>query len=90
METPNKFDILIDPANTVFAVNCRVEGSTLHCGALYVEPSIPFHLIRLAHNSASIDIELPDELRNLLAPAKAWEVALQIHDEQVRQPSVLS
>lgn len=88
MNENQRFDLLVDPAHTVYAVNCRVEGAALHCGALYVEPQIPFQLIRLTHKSASIDIELPEELRDLPTPARAWEVALRIQDEQVLQPPV--
>lgn len=71
-------DLLIDPANTVFAVNCRVEGSTLHCGALYLEPAIPFKLTRLAYNDVKFDVELPDELLNQPQPTRSWEIPLKI------------
>lgn len=69
-------DLLIDPINTVFAINCREEGSTLHCGALYLEPLIQSQSIRLAYGEASIQVELPTELLNQPHPQKAWQVAL--------------
>ena len=74
-------DLLLDPAHNVFAVNCRVEGSTLHCGALYLEPLIQSQCIRLAYNDANIEIELPSELLNQPHPYRAWEVGLPIRDE---------
>lgn len=80
-------DLLLDPINTVFAVNCVVEGSTLHCGALYLEPLIQSHvinLIRSADSGATVQVELPPELVNQPAPYRAWEVELPIRDEQVR------
>ena len=74
-------DILIDPINTVFAVNCVVEGSTLHCGALYLEPLVQSHLIRLSYDDATVEIELPPELVAQTAPHRAWQVTLPIRDE---------
>lgn len=74
-------DILIDPINTVFAVNCLVEGSTLHCGALYLEPLVQSQFIRLAYDGASVEVELPPELVNQPTPFRAWAVALPIRDE---------
>lgn len=74
-------DILIDPINTVFAVNCVVEGSTLHCGALYLEPLVQSQFIRLAYGDASVEVEIPPELINQPTPHRAWQVALPIRDE---------
>ena len=75
------FDLLLDPINTVFAVNCRVEGSTLHCGALYLEPQIQSQFIRLSDKSASLTVELPSELVLQPDPSRAWEISLRIRDE---------
>lgn len=75
------YDLLLDPINTVFAVNCRVEGTTLHCGALYLEPLIQSQNIRLAYNDASVEVELPEELLNQPAPFRAWSVALSIREQ---------
>ena len=74
-------DLLIDPINTVFAVNCVVEGSTLHCGALYLEPLVQSQFIRLASNDASVEIEIPTELVNQPTPHRAWQVTLPIRNE---------
>lgn len=81
-------DLLIDGLYTVYAVNCREEGSTLHCGALYLEPLIQSQSIRLAYETATIEVELPPELLNQPSPQRAWEVELPIRDEQVREPSI--
>lgn len=74
-------DLLLDPINTVFAVNCVVEGSTLHCGALYLEPLVQSQFIRLAYGDASVEVEIPLELVNQTTPHRAWEVTLPIRDE---------
>jgi len=78
---PMEHDLLLDPAHSVFAVNCRVEGSTLHCGALYLEPLIQSQCIRLAYSDANIQIELPSEFLNQPHPYRAWEVGLPIRNE---------
>ena len=78
-------DLLIDPINTVFAVNCVVEGSTLHCGALYLEPLVQSQFIRLAYDGANLEVELPQELVAQPTPFRAWNVDLQIRNEQVFQ-----
>ena len=77
-------DLLIDEGCLAWAVNCQEEGSTLHCGALYLEPLIPNHRIRLADNGATIEVEIPPELVNSPTPYRAWGIALPISDEQVR------
>lgn len=84
------YDILIDPINTVFAINCREEGSALHCGALYLEPLIQHQSIRLAYGEASIQVELPFELLQQSTPYVGWNVELPISHEQVRQPPFLT
>lgn len=78
-------DLLLDPINTVFAVNCRIEGTTLLCGALYLEPLVQSHLIRLAYGDASLEVEIPTELVNQTTPYRAWQVALPIRNEQVQR-----
>jgi hypothetical protein len=74
-------DLLIDPLNTVFAVNCRVEDTTLHCGALYLEPLVQSQFIRLAYAGATLEVEIPSELVNSPTPYRAWDVTLPIRDE---------
>ena len=74
-------DLLMDPECTVFAVNCELEDSTLHCGALYLEPLIPSQLIRLTHNGATLEVEIPPELVNQPVPYRAWNVELPLRNE---------
>ena len=81
-------DLLIDPINTVFAVNCQEEGTTLHCGAIYLEPLIQSSSITLAYKEAKIEVELPLELVNQSMPFRAWSVELPITDVKVRQHPV--
>ena len=83
MQTP-EHAMLQDPFKTVYAINCHVEDTTLHCGALYVEPRNPFQVIRLSDNSASLDVVLPEELVDQPTLRKGWDVELTItatHDK---------
>ena len=72
----------------VLAVNCRVEGTTLHCGALYLSPRIAHQIIRLVHEGGSIDLELPPHMLNSQDAYRAWSVSLPIKNEQVHEPAV--
>lgn len=71
-------DLLMDAAHMVFAVNCQVQGDSLHCGALYLEPLVPFKSIRLAYETASVMVELPDELVNQAEPFRSWAIELPL------------
>jgi hypothetical protein len=76
-----RFDLLLDPYFRVFLVNCLVneDCTMLDCGAVYVEPNVPFELIRLSDKKTPImDIRLPDEIRNQPDPIKAWNTAFEI------------
>lgn len=75
-----QYDLLTDAFHTVFAVNCQIEGATLHCGALYLEPLILDKDIRLAYGDASLQVELPVELLKQSLPQKAWQVPLRLHN----------
>lgn len=87
-ESVAMYDLLIDPFQLVFAVDCEVEGDTLHCGALYASPSIPFEFIRLAGTDASIDVQLPDELRNQSETTTALGVKLPLYHHEPVQRSI--
>jgi hypothetical protein len=73
-------DLLLDPINTVFAINCKEEGATLHCGALYLEPLVQSSSITLTYKDAKLQVELPPELVNQTTPYRAWSVELPITD----------
>lgn len=73
--------LLFDQDRTVFAVNCRVEDSTLHCGALYLEPLIRQQSIRLSDESATLSVNIPSELLSQPTPFRAWDVELPVIHE---------
>lgn len=85
-------DLLVDPFRAIFAINCKINGPTLHCGAIYVDPRNPFSIIRLSDSTANIDVSLPDELVNQPVPKTGWNVELPITEthEQVREHPVRS
>ena len=71
-------DLLVDPANTVFAVHCEPKDKEITIGALYVSPNNPFTLIRLADSAARFDVELPPELVGSDQYIAAWNITLPI------------
>ena len=77
-----QYDLLVDEDCLVFAVNCREEDSTLHCGALYLEPLIPHQSIRLSHKTGRLEVELPGELRNQSQCIVAWDLSLQLKQHE--------
>lgn len=76
--TVTQHDLLVDPFKTIFAINCRVEDATLHCGALYVDPGNPFRVIRLADSSATLDVCLPEDLVDQPTAVTGWAIQLPI------------
>ena len=80
--------VLRNPSNTVFAVNCDLRDSGLFCGALYLEPKQKHSVIRLSDNSAMLDVSLPPELLNQASASRAWDVELPVvkNHEQVQPP----
>lgn len=71
-------DLLTNPFHTVYAVNCRVDGDTLHIGGLYLSPRQQHAVIRLSDNTAKLDVRLPPELLDKPDAHKAWDVELGI------------
>lgn len=71
-------DLLTDPFGSIYAVNCTIpEDGVLRCGALYIEPENPFPVIRLSHNSVTLDVSLPPECVNNSSAITAWDVTLR-------------
>lgn len=73
-----QIDLLRNPINLVYAVNCQIEDTTLRCGALFLEPMIPTSNIRLQSEETQIEIELPEELLNRQESTRAWNIELDI------------
>lgn len=71
-------DILTNPFNTIFAVNCIKKEETLYCGALYLEARQRHEVIRLADKTATIDVRLPTELLDQPQAQRAWDVELPL------------
>ena len=72
------YDLLRNPVNFAWAVNCYVEEDSVRIGALYLEPQIPTDIIRLAHNGQHVDVLIPDEYLNKVESMRAWNVDLPI------------
>jgi len=77
------YDLLKNPINLVWAVNCVVEEDSLRVGALYLEPNIPTPIIRLSYQTDHIEVVLPDEYLRSSDSMRAWNVELPIHNPSV-------
>lgn len=71
-------DVLKNPFNTIYAVNCIKKEETLYCGALYLEARQRHEIIRLSDNAATIDVRLPAELLDQPEAQRAWDVELPL------------
>ena len=78
MTAKQAIDLLVDPANTVYAINCTPTEGEISVGALYVSPNNPFGLIRLAHSDARFDVELPPELVGSDQFIAVWNITLPL------------
>lgn len=79
MSMEGHYDLLRNPVNFAWAVNCVVEEDTVTIGALYLEPQIPNSPLRLAHNDEYVDVLIPDEYLNKGENMRAWNVDLPIN-----------
>jgi hypothetical protein len=73
------YDLLLDPINTVFAVNCEKTETTLRVGAVYMEPLLTTTLVTLSDGTDRITIVLPPELLNRSKPLSAWQVEFPLY-----------
>ena len=75
------YDLLRNPINSCWAVNCLVEEDTVRIGAFYLEPQIPSPNIRLESGSDKIDVLIPEEYLRRSESLRAWNVELPIQHE---------
>lgn len=72
------YDLLRNPVNMCWAVNCLVEEDTVTIGALFLEPQVPGSIIRLQSGSDKIDVLIPEEYLRRSESLRAWNVELPI------------
>ena len=75
------FDLLRNPINSCWAVNCLVEESTVRIGAFFMEPNIPTPSIRLTHNDEHVTVTIPEEFLRRSSALRAWNIELPIVNE---------
>ena len=76
----DNYDLLKNPINLAYAVNCSVDGEELHVGAFFLEDRIPNSPIRLESGEDSVRIHLPDELLNQSDSWRGWDLTFEIAD----------
>ena len=75
------YDLLRNPINLMWAVNCTMTQDSVRIGALYIEPDIPEENIRLESGSDKIDVVIPEEFLRQSTALRAWNVELPIKHE---------
>lgn len=78
------YDLLRNPINSMWAINCLVEEDTVRIGALYLEPGLPNNQVRLSHDDESIMVTVPDEYLRRTEALRAWNVELPFVNESAR------
>ena len=73
------YDLLLDPINTIFAVNCQLMPQSLRVGAIYIEPLLTSTVVTLSDGDVTITVDLPPELLNQMRPKFAWQTELHLH-----------
>ena len=71
-----QYDLLSNPINTCWAINCVVGEDSVRIGAFYLEPNIPTPNIRLTHNDEHITVALPEEYLKRREALRAWNIEL--------------
>ena len=75
------YDLLLDPINTIFCVNCQLMPTSLRVGAIYLEPLLTSTIVTLSDGTDKIVIDLPPELLNQMKPRQAWQMEFHLHVE---------
>ena len=78
------YDLLRNPINSMWAINCFIEEDTVRIGALFLEPNCPTPNIRLTHDDESIMVTLPEEYLRRTEALRAWNVELPFVNESPR------
>ena len=73
-----KFDLMMDPIHTIFAIDCQVTRDKLKVGAIYLDPMIQSAVVQLSSGAATLRVELPSQLLNRSVPTTGWDVEFPI------------
>ena len=74
-------DLLTNPINCAFAVNVELSEEEATCGALYITRDLPGPEIPMFSGEYSVTLVVPEELVKRPEPFRAWNIKLQIKDE---------
>ena len=75
-------DLLTNPVNFGWAINCEVEPTSVKIGGLYLEALVPGNELPLESGSVKLTVLLPEELVKVPEPFRAWNVTLPIKEEK--------
>ena len=75
-------DLLTNPVNFGWAINCEVEDTEVKIGGFYLERDMPGTELPLESGSVTLTVILPEELSKKSEPFRAWNITLPIKEEK--------
>ena len=75
-------DLMTNPINCGWAVNCEVETDHVVIGGFYLEADMPGKELPLESGSVKLTLLLPEELVKVQEPFRAWNITLPIKKEE--------
>ena len=76
------YDLLTNPINCAYAVNVELTKEQAHIGAFYLEPHMPGNELPLESGSVRVKLLLPEELTNQAEAYRAWNIKLEVKEEE--------
>ncbi len=75
-------DLLTNPINCGWAVNCEVEADQVTIGGFYLERDMPGRELPMQSGSVKVTLLLPEELIKQPEPFRAWNITLPVKEEE--------
>ena len=76
------YDLLTNPINCGWAINCEVTPEDVTIGGFYLEPDMPGTELPLESGSVKLTLLLPEELVRQPEPFRAWNIKLPIKTKE--------
>ena len=74
-------DLLTNPINCGYAVNCELDDTRVIIGGFYLERDMPGTELPMESGSVKVTLLLPEELIKKQEPFRAWNITLPVKEE---------
>ena len=75
-------DLLTNPVNFGWAINCEVDATSVKIGGFYLEANVPGKELPLESGSVRLTVLIPEDLIKIPEPFRAWNITLPIKEEK--------